>query len=130
MKALVASLAIAAFTACALQAGPADRGYVRGVILGWPARPQGGATVPAANALIYFTGSSSHQAGEATSDRMGSFGLSLPGGTYDVRVAAFGFDSAEVVAVNGRDTKTVAASVEVSVYHVTRLDLIVYTGIA
>ena len=130
MKALTAILAMAAFTACAIQVGPTDRGYVRGTILGWPAQPQGGATEPAANARIHFTESSSQQAAEATSDRAGSFGLSLPGGTYDIRVAAFGFDSAEVVSVNGRDSKAIPPSVEVSVYHVTRLDLIVYTGIA
>jgi hypothetical protein len=127
-RALIAAVALGVVLACGTGTPASTVGYVTGTVVGWPAQPQGGDTTPAQNAKLSFLDPAKEPVAVAETDAHGAFSASMPGGSYEVRVVAFGQDPI-ILSANGQSTKTTPVYVEVHVGQVSRLNLVVSTGI-
>ena len=103
-------------------------GYVQGAVLGWPAAPQGGGTIPAKDASVRFLDTAGREVAVASTDSRGAFSASPPAGRYQIDVRAFGQDPI-IESANGKPTKTTPVFVTVMAGEVTKLQLVVFTGI-
>ena len=128
VRRLLPLILLAGICACGFMAN-SGQGTVSGTVVGWPAAPLGGDTVPARGAVVRFLDGSDNQIATATTDQSGRYAVSIRPGHYRVSVRAFGFDSPIIISANGKDSKTTPVYIDVAAGGETRLDLVLDTGI-
>jgi hypothetical protein len=69
--------------------GAADRGQVSGIVAAAPAGPLDNRTIPTPNQQIQLISTSSGATSTTTSRSDGSYSISIPAGSYEVRLVGF-----------------------------------------